>query len=317
MFLLGAGFSKIISGGKTPLGIELFENLKDKLNPDILRKYNNANNDIECYLTFIDLDVLSNSNDREILLRERETIKNYIIDILSLNKVKPDDDTCIKSFARLLRLGDVIVSLNYDILLEHYLWKEKKFSPKNGYTNNISIHPAGLNALGDSIVKVIKPHGSMNFHEGKVLGEEDRTTINLEIVEGDFPGSRIGRLGYIEEYTIGKKVILPSYIKNEIYHLSVFRLCQMAYKEAAKSTSLVIIGCSLREADFFIWTLLSYMFEKMSKRIILVDCCAEELKDKIGGVLNIPRRALKDMVIPVKEKVKNNFGFLGGYLKKY
>jgi len=314
MFLLGAGFSKIISGGKAPLGAELFKNLKDRLNPDILNKYGNAGDDIENYLTFIDLEVLSNSDDREILLEEREKIKNYIIDILSLNKVKGDDDTCIKSFARLLKSGDVIVSLNYDILLEHYLWIEGKFSPKDGYTDNISIHPAGLDELGDSLVKVIKPHGSMNFHEGEVLGEEERTTINLEIVMDDFPGSRIGRIGYLPEYTRGKKLILPSYIKNEIYHLSMFRLCQMAYTEAAKSTKLIIIGSSLREADFFIWTLLSYLFDNVNKKIILVDCDAKDLKQKIGRVLNIPRIALDRMVIPLEQGVQDNFDFLAEYL---
>lgn len=312
MFLLGAGFSSIISGGKTPLGSKLFHDLKGKLNPDILKKYENTDNDIENYLTFIDLDILSNSKDKEILLKEREKVKNYIIDTLSLGNVKGHDDTCIKSFANLLKTDDIIVSLNYDILLEHYLWNEGKFSPKDGYTENIE--NVGLDNLRDSLVKVIKPHGSMNFHEGKVHGEEVKTTICLEVVADDFPGSGIGRAGYMEASTIGKKLILPSYIKNEIYHIHMSRLCQMAYMEAEKCTKLVIIGCSIREADFFIWTLLSYLFDNIHKRIILVDCHAEELKNKIGKVLNIPQKALDTMAIPIEKKIEDSFDFLKDYL---
>lgn len=63
-------------------------------------------------------------------------------------------------FIRILKPGDVLISFNWDILLEEALIKTGKWNYSTGYGFSFS----NLRNKGDSFVRVFKPHGSINWY---------------------------------------------------------------------------------------------------------------------------------------------------------
>jgi len=58
-----------------------------------------------------------------------------------------------------------------------------------------------------------------------------------------------------------------------------------ALKVAASSNNFVIIGCSIRHEDSFLWLLITCFLNQPpnSRKLIIVDPCAKKLADRIIG----------------------------------
>lgn len=305
MYLLGAGFSQIVSGGKAPSSIDLYNKIKDKINEKILERYKDLNDDIEKLLTLIELDILTNSKEIDLLKITKKVIHDNIVDLLSIDKLKPSSDKLIKCFINLLKKNDIVVSINYDILLEHYLWLNEKWTPSGGYTDKVLVHPSAENDVGNNTynIKIIKPHGSVNFAEAEYFDKSGKTFFGVELNDKSFPKININYTIYNK---IKEKILLPAYIKAELLHRLILDLWEEAFKNARKDNTLIIIGCSLRKADVFVWLLIYYVLNHAFSKVIIIDEQANTLKNEIEKTMNIPKL---DNIIAKEIKIDNNNNF--------
>jgi hypothetical protein len=174
--------------------------------------------------------------------------------------------------------GDVVISLNYDCLLEGLLDCFNKWSPNGGY----GIQPIYLGEKGwpPSSIKVLKVHGSISFKSSPRGDSPERLSVNFDINGHFFPRSGKHsnlRYGSDEATTY---VIAPSYVK--VPTVEMFRLILLAIHESAKAKNLIIVGCSLRPEDGYLRLICTNFLESDSKgghRLIIVDPAAVRVGD--------------------------------------
>lgn len=168
-----------------------------------------------------------------------------------------------EAFARTVNKGDVVLTFNYDTALENELIRAGKFCVREGYG-----FPAKWDGL-DSEVKVLKPHGSINwiallfggrrnsFQSADSLGRQPYIDNNdsaltkypNRVLDNSFPGG-----GVTDGATT---LVLPTHEKRFSVRTSLGNewssFYQFLWSEAARSLELsnriVIIGYSLPKAD--------------------------------------------------------------------
>ncbi|MBI2059206.1 MAG: SIR2 family protein [Nitrospirae bacterium] len=192
--------------------------------------------------------------------------------------------------ARSLQPHDVIVSLNYDTLVDNALFTAG-WNPRKGYgfsarlSSEISVPQYGQQVHLIS-VRLLKPHGSLNwFAKGN--------SKNLEEVLERRPVSeiRMTALPMVNERKAQRLVRLfvpPLYSK--FFRNQFWRKLWIATYGAAKDADqIVIIGCSLISTDFHLRAILSKaMNDKNTKyrRIVVVDpsdCVQKKMKKFFRG----------------------------------
>ena len=317
LFLLGAGFTKSVFSN-APLNSELLQKVIDscKLPPNRNRIELNVNgerilkttlpkecsekyetSDIEVLLTRLDLEISAYQdnalrNDRkeiERLLNERKDIERLLVEYFrqfrlgyNNNLQVLEKNTWLESFAKkLLRENDAIVNLNYDCSLEGLLDHYEVWSPNGGYVEiaNFSQNECPENPKDVHIAKI---HGSENFRLCSVLQDKDRKYVSFEINGAIYP-----RSGKNQAFTEGidpeAYIIAPSFVK--IPHEDIERMMIEVLDVVDKAKNFIIIGCSMRPEDAFLWLLLTKFLCRPDKngRIIIVDPHADSTKEKINS----------------------------------
>lgn len=307
-YILGAGFSHAITNKKALLTKELGEQLGKLFNQPIKEKYNFSPEDIELFLTKIDLDLLKAGNDNKELKLSRHKVTEEIYQIFKTSNFCKDSKNGIdvtivaeKVVNLLFRKNDSILTLNYDCYLENLLTLRKKWDPYSGYGEFLSKSNKEKENKNILNINIYKLHGSVNFHT--VVKSINKMTniakvdIDYEINSGDdnFPNLDVSRIigGTIKEYFIA-----PSYFKQFNYKgiLQIWR--EAAYK-TQQADVLVIIGCSLRNEDYPLLFLVSQFNEKA--KIFIIDPKANIIKQKLLDLLLID----PDNIKPLEQKLKN------------
>ena len=173
-----------------------------------------------------------------------------------------------------LRPSDVIMTLNYDTVIDNILIA-KGWNPSRGYGFNARVTSdiAKPTNFSDNLkgVLLLKPHGSFNwFAKGSFK--------NLESVLEKRPVSKImiSKLPRLYESTQQKLVrffippLYTKFFKNKFWS----HLWWQTYDAAKKSDRLVIVGCSLIATDYHLRAILSKAMadrKKKYKEIIIVD----------------------------------------------
>jgi hypothetical protein len=177
--------------------------------------------------------------------------------------------------------NDVILSLNYDCLIEGFLDFHHMWSPRGGY--DLIRHPMDDSLpLNDRNIRILKVHGSENFRLSPVYDKREWAVVGLEINSSLFPRSGKNRNfgGGLDGVP---HLIAPSFTKQFGVELQHFLL--EAIRSARVARNLVIIGCGLRWEDSHLWLVLTN-FMKCSrwkrKRTIVVDPNASELSERIS-----------------------------------
>lgn len=188
--------------------------------------------------------------------------------------------TLLRDFASRLRLGDTIITFNYDVTLERMLWLEKLWTPKNGFGFDVEFQHSKVDStsvlFADSGVRVLHMHGCIGWY-GKDLAPGPRETrialhpeflrrMNIDAVDVAMPETPIGP---IDEQSI---VLHPSFLKDYELHeqtnLSLIRLWQEASAALRNASAIYIIGYSLPRADSAALTLLITSCERNKVTII-------------------------------------------------
>ncbi|MFH1288049.1 MAG: SIR2 family protein [bacterium] len=289
IFILGAGVS---SEAGLPLTRELFgsilEYLKKSKEPNekefypILLKFledNKTNNflfeNIELLLTYIDFALLNNSNGIFNCSNDLGDIRRGLSDSLvkmlhceyhfsqKVINQQVDTDDIFYKFCNELSNGDIVITFNYDVIIENRLWLQNKWTFLDGYgfnKNKESFFKTWNKPDGEyppektkkSIVKVYKLHGSL----GWCYYGWDKSEIVFTGMKDYFPGyfgeyiERMGQKIYNFPVVEGSdsKLIEPSYIK-QFNNLHIINLWKKAFIEFQNCEELFIIGYSLPDAD--------------------------------------------------------------------
>lgn len=293
LFLFGAGFTKSVFEG-APLNADLLQNLIRNKPQSFLQQYQQKyqTNDIEVLLTLLDLEIArseiknqstENHNPRKDRLRINKEIASYFQQFRFQEGIIHNKSWLESLALKLFRTNDSVITLNYDCFLEGLLDYFEVWSPNRGYAN---VH----NILADSLpqnqknICIYKIHGSENFIESGTFPNKVQTAISFEINPEIYPKS--GAYTHFGGGMIEPKpyIIAPSFVK--IPHIIIADMMTKALKCAGSVNNMIIVGCSLRPEDSFLWLLLVSFLNRPSKntrKLILVDPSAKEIGERISS----------------------------------
>lgn len=296
-FIIGSGFTKSVIP-EAPLNGELLPQMLKAARADsairlMYDKYGKPNEDIEILLTRMDIDIRAQHCESPSLVDARVDINKNLASLFSRfritldnDQVRPDTDWLEPFATKVVAENDVFVSLNYDCLLEGILDRYKAWSPRGGYGPSLgatieglfrdSNMPANRNLKG---VMILKPHGSVTFRESYSLGGDPLSHLEVEYNGTWFPESaRHSHIGAINSH---QYVVAPSFFKN--FHFVMTEMMVDALRYVAEASNLIIIGCGLRQEDFFLRLLLTaFASSPVRRRVIVVDPNAGEIAGRLA-----------------------------------
>mgnify|MGYP001604522147 CR=1 FL=1 len=323
-FIFGAGFTKSIFDS-APLNNQLIDALLE-INPTgPLKKFSDEykSKDIELVLTKLDIDTQQGNYALEIRQEINAEIANYFQRFRFRTEIMSDktwlERFAINSFAQ----NDVILNLNYDCFLEGLLDYAEVWNPNKGYgiIANQLVEDAHINPKN---IQMLKIHGSENFSYQPFDDKSESYFIAYEFNEAIFPKSAkntfYGRRSITRAVSGSTDVarpyiIAPSYVK--IPSIEISYLMLDAIEAAKNSKNLIIVGCSMRPEDSFLWLLLTRFFHNpnwMERKIILVDPQATIISQKIKQHWGVN---LDNSIVEIPLKLENALDDLLGSINNH
>ena len=263
VFILGAGFSHKLSNNSCPLtrdlGLRIFTPDFLQEHPILLKYYNPErslqSSNIEHILTHIDL-ILENKKVDE-LKEVRNNIQIEVFNILKISNINKDLTSGFDSFEfckKLFKKNDVIISFNYDCLLEHILWRLEYWHYEGGYGEQMAFNDRRTNETNRfKNIKILKLHGSLNFKFDFL----SYCFVHLPSEE-NFPNC-YDHSSYTNNGSDTTPIILPSYIKHFAPTKAFRNIYHEAIRHIREADIISIIGYSLPDADIIASTLLSHI----------------------------------------------------------
>jgi len=259
IFVLGSGFSKCCGlplGGRE-LFRECFNNGRRGNYPEdsdiVLRMLEffypnfkeNLENfpDIEEFCTLLIDNTIQFPRNKTRIENVLEAIKRQVSLLINTKQTTLKDDyRNIEQFARQLKEGDIVISLNYDTLVEKALFKIHKGENIISYIYN------------KDKISILKLHGSINWliKKNKIRKHEKFDSYFYELYDSyisknfDYVGGDLTETD--NNIYIYSSMISPSYYKrphNEI----LGRIWEEAYNILRDSGKIIIIGYSMPPAD--------------------------------------------------------------------
>ena len=290
LFIIGSGFTNSATHKAAPLNRELLSSIRqyDKtLWDDLYNRY--LTEDVEIGLTRLDMDIITNSGQKELVeLRKKAEVgltnffRNFRFREDMLLKCCWLKDFVQGTFAE----GDIVVSLNYDCLLEGLLDRYRLWTPNGGYGKAFKVY-SGLTGAPPSPITVLKIHGSENFHREPVIGSQTDKSLIFTVVESIFPVSGKSKYFCLPDKESTDAIIAPSFVK--IFPSNLITLMLEALEDAAiRAETLVLIGCGLRPEDGFLYLLLWRFVQGLltgTRRIVIIDPNASSLCNRVSITL--------------------------------
>ena len=286
-FLFGAGFSHAISGRKAPLTKTLGEEISKKIPIEIKKKLDFEPDLLEVFMTQLDL------SRKEDEVKCKQQIREFLRARLSINQIQDSNCQVGSGFVDTLGQDDVLLSLNYDCLLDQILCLQKVWHPNGGYSNFVEDRGLALrngphNKSFRNIL-LLKLHGSLNFIEHYGVDEKDEydrehSFIDIEINSEVFPNLNLNR-GILPDAIKGEHLIALSYMK--VFHPQVLSLWNLAFGKFRETffDKFVIIGCSVRPEDTLLHLLLLNI---QCNKIIVVDPAHKEIVVRLFRLCRAP-----------------------------
>jgi hypothetical protein len=315
LFIVGSGFTKSVFHD-APINKDLFVRMETEMSSvwkDVKTRY--PTKDIEVAWTRLDLDISENKNDADSLLairRKAETDLSRFFRRFRFHEQLLQDSPWLDSFVRnTFSNGDVVVSLNYDCLLEGLLDWYELWSPNEGYgkTKAVITVPSEWQP---SPVLVLKIHGSENFLKKSILRSELDKSLIFTVHDSIFPKSgHLKQLGATHDDS-SEGIIAPSFVKH--FSSALITLMLEALECAEQSELLVIIGCGIRAEDVFLKILLWRFVQgllKGQRKIVILDPDAKLLCRHISETLGYN---LSKIIHPIEKLLEKGYADLTEWL---
>jgi hypothetical protein len=200
--------------------------------------------------------------------------------------------------------GDVVVSLNYDCVLEGLLDLRKKWSPKGGYGSSLYNPLVSGTRARKSPITVLKIHGSANFVSAPYFDKPARRAVNFNFDERFFPLSAKNTHFEYGAGTGENYVIAPSFVK--IPSVEMVYLMLDAMRASSRAKNLIVIGTALRPEDSFLSVLLTNFLRHptwRTRRIIVVDPSAKDITNRLQTYWGVP---VDKQLFPIEGKLQES-----------
>ena len=276
VFVLGAGFSYRLSDKIFPLGSKLPSIVKELNIPDLNKHIQDCIHEpdsIEKILSRLELDNYISTDEKENI--KEKIFKSFQKQML-VKTIYENDEEIIKRaqpiVKGLFKQNDVIISLNYDLLLEHLLAKLDMWSPYgNGYGNSIEgdgfTKNDGSNYCNQQKqnIRILKVHGSFNFYTQHIntheysslidvlINEEHDSFFDLKIM---FENVKNKHFCIDNNARNLKTIIVPSYVKPFAQNRTFMKLWHEAIDAMKEADVITIIGYRFPRED----SMMSFLF---------------------------------------------------------
>lgn len=287
VFIIGAGFTKAVFPD-APLNRDLIDALAGKSTDSVavvLRdKY--KTDDIEIALTRLDSDIAASQGDPVSLHNLRSQTEtelgDYFSSFLASENLLALSPWLAQFVDGIFNSGDVVISLNYDCVLEGVLDCREKWSPNGGYGSPFNHPLVREDEFSKSPVTVLKIHGSASFIIAPYADKPDASAVNFAFNERFFPrSSKNTDYGY-GAGTGRTYLIAPSYVKIPTVEMTYLMLD--ALNASAMAKNLVIIGCALRPEDGFLTMIMTNFLRQPSwqtRKVFIVDPAANAIGNRL------------------------------------
>ena len=297
-FIVGAGFTRAVIP-TCPLNGDLLNTLaqrkaNDSADAELRARY--KTDDIEIALTRLDCDIAQRapeSSAKGMLLRQRmETELGNYFSLFSASEVaQPPWLTQLVDDA--FASGDIVISLNYDCVLEGLLDYRDKWSPNCGYGCYFNHPLVCSDDFKKSAVTVLKIHGSASFTNTPIQNKQG-AMADFVFKEHFFPHSA-KNIDFSWARAKGTYLIAPSYVK--VPKLKITYLMLDALAASTNANNLIIIGSALRPEDGFLTLIVTNFLHQPSwerRKIIIVDPSANFIADRLKDywVVNVSNQVL-------------------------
>jgi hypothetical protein len=320
-FIIGAGFTKAVIP-TSPLNSDLLDTLakrkpSDSAAPVLRDRY--KTDDIEIALTRLDCDIAQGapeSSADDNLLRQRiETeLGDYFSSFSASEELMAQSPWLTHLVDDAFKSRDIVISLNYDCVLEGLLDCRGKWSPNCGYGCYFN-HPLVCNdGFKKSAVAVLKIHGSASFTNTPIQNKPGASTLDFVFNERFFPRSA-KNIDFGSARAKGPYLIAPSYVK--VPKLKITYLMLDALAASTNANNLIIIGSALRPEDGILRLIVTHFLRQPSwqkRKIIIVDPSATSIGDRIKDywVVNVSNQIvpiqapLQDSVADLLKRIESN-----------
>ncbi len=181
---------------------------------------------------------------------------------------------------RFVNPGDVLITTNYDLVLEHFLWQTHRWNPNDGYAMGFSV--VDMSPLEEPEMRspqlarpssnlLIKLHGSAGWY---LNTDTDRAFVGMDALPRTCMGCDQGGLPHEFKYE-DLVMLYPGYLKFPGARRtddSLRKLWNVARIALQSASALYVIGYSLPPPDKGMRSLLSESVSKTAlKQIVVVD----------------------------------------------
>lgn len=223
----------------------------------------------------------------------RRNIAFYLYLTLINRKGEPG---LLKTFhEKYLQNNVTVITFNYDLVLENYLYEIGRWHPSSGYGIPFKLKSGIVSSL-----EILKLHGSLNWNanSSKLALEWDNFSD-----DGKFPNYPVDDLNI---YCSPEAWMLPSFIKQFSY-TELIQVWNQAAKQLALADEVIFIGYSLPLADSAVYSLFSTI-DFTNKRIEIINSTynIDELVDNYAKVLRKNKSEIKIITQRFEELLKNN-----------
>lgn len=195
----------------------------------------------------------------------------------------------------LLRPGDIVITFNYDLALERYLFQNFMWYPKDGY--GVQFH--GMPDIAENFknrtsgIHILKLHGSVNWRGASFLGMPTFVNGDLQLEWFDdnqeefFPGYLQTAPPQPKARYTGKHEItglMPSWVKR-FESTSMVALWRQASYALRDATEITVIGYSLPPEDSAATCLFAGV-DFSGKCVKIIDPCAHDLSKKYARFMH-------------------------------
>lgn len=210
---------------------------------------------------------------------------------IHLSLIDDNSDKSLLEKFKVLYLDDNtnIITFNYDLILEKFLFKQKLWFPYDGYGFFIDSIPEKYSEFNiPSKIRILKLHGSLNWKYDDLLVDNFRLHWTDDNQNSYFPGYLKDEPKFPFIYQGGHSSggwIFPSWIK-QFRFPEILSVWNCTYKELANAEEIIIIGYSFPQEDTTVVSLFGTVDYKC-KHLAIIDPNANEIAKKFKLITRI------------------------------
>jgi len=240
-------------------------------------------------------------------------IVHHVLDLLLEENLKPNKKA-INKMSTFFKENDIIISFNYDLLVENMLWEQKLWNPFDGY--GIPFKKVANKYSTKSKIQLLKIHGSINWRSQNELFNPDLELITEHpfMDKSLFEGMKISKSKYDKEkyplYPLNPRVILPTFVKTPQYDWEM-KLIKNARDACREAEEVYILGYSVPVADYITNLLFMDMNKNVEIFIILWDNnnAALRLRSNIASKYELKEKRIIAEDSPIEKWIENDFKY--------